>query len=191
MRHARAMSIRAMSDRRRRRSVDPGAGQARCRTSMGWPLPAYATAGRGGDGRARGRGRDARPRRAPCGRDRARAGDPAGLRNPGPPALGAGAQARDHRAQHARHDRFGLSRRTEGDPDQPRHRSRSRSRRGDRIAQLVLAPVVQAAGSKSTSSTRPRAARGGSARPAGTPGWASPAGSASAGDSARACRSRG
>ena len=68
---------------------------------------------------------------------------PAGLRDPGPAALGPRAQARDHRAQHARHDRFRLSRRAEGHPHQPR-RGAFEVRRGDRIAQLVLAPVMRA-----------------------------------------------
>ena len=80
-----------------------------------------------------------------AGADRLRARHSGRLRGPGAAALGARRQPWRHRPQCARHDRRRLSRRGEGDPRQPRRPSRSPSRRGMRIAQLVIAPVTAAA----------------------------------------------
>ena len=94
----------------------------------GLPLPSYATE------RRRRASTSSRPRistLAPGQRHAVATGFaiaiPAGLRGPGPPALGPRAQARHHLPQHARHDRQRLSRRSEGDPHQPRRRALRRS----------------------------------------------------------------
>lgn len=108
----------------------------------GLDLPAYATAGAAGMDVVSAEDVVLAPG-APRRRHRVGHGDPAGVRNPGAPAFGPCAQARGDRAQHTGHDRFGLSRRTQGDPDQP-GRGAFEICRGDRVAQLVLAPVVRA-----------------------------------------------
>ena len=80
------------------------------------------------------------------------------------PRSGLAAQARRHLPQHARHHRRRLSRRGEGDPDQPRRAEAFVIRRGERIAQLVIAPVVRARVAEAEASTKRRAATAASAR---------------------------
>ena len=94
------------------------------------------------------------PARARWCRPASRSQLPAGLRGPGPAALGARAQARRHGAQRAGHDRRRLSRRGAGDA--VNHGSEPFTiTRGMRIAQLVVAPVRASRSSRRRRSTRP------------------------------------
>ncbi len=70
---------------------------------------------------------------------------PAGFKIKVRPRSGPGGAPRGHRGQRAGHHRCRLPRRGAHRPDQPGARKAAAVRRGDRIAQLVLAPVVQAA----------------------------------------------
>ena len=106
---------------------------------------------------------------------------PHGFRDPGAAALGPCAQAWGDRAQHARHYRFGLSRRIEGHHDQPRrHRLRDPARR-PHCADSCSPRSRMRPGSRLTSSTRPSAARAASARPAEWCRWAISRGQAATG----------
>ena len=133
----------------------------------GLPLPAYEKPRRRhGPARRRGGGRtaDAGARRAGRRPDRPRHRLAAWFRGSGAAEVGHGAGQRRHLPQYARHDRQRLPRRGEGDPDQPRRGAGCRSAAATASPSWWSRRWSRRAGRKSRAWTRPRGAKGDSAR---------------------------
>ena len=165
----------AASRRRTARSASGGASDGAgdgpsargCRTPPGLPLPGARLArqrrrstcappsGRRAGARARRRARSCPP--ASCSRSRR-------LGGAGPAAQRPRPAPRRHAAQRPGHHRQRLPRRGRRHPGQPRQRA-VRHPRGDRIAQLVIAPVARVEWEEAESSRPARARAAASAPP--------------------------